>query len=340
MTLIAATPKGVSLNMWVYVGVFGVYQWAIFIILLVLIVMGLTVNHALSDDQSGREFGTKRGSSKNYQLNSASSALAMVCLFTIQMGSHTNSKKLAPRLLTLTMSTLTLLFFVFYTGDITAEMTSGPSDIPIRTFEDVLHHNYKVISYSPYFGNILASSKPGSAKLEVYNYHFEMKKDGDEAMNAVIQDSESKTLFYSYPSYLMPVTPSEKMLTDQLFALKMDDYVYGFTGLGLPKDSEFLQIFNHYILKAMEGGEFKRLFRSYYIDLFTKENFEMPEPQPLGSNNVMFCYICLGFAICLSLIKVILEFMIKKMSKDQIPAKTNDRGDRARAATIIEEIIE
>jgi len=47
-----------------------------------------------------------------------------------------------------------------------------------------------------------------------------------------------------------------------------------------------------------------------------------------------------GKGICLSLIKVILEFMIKKISKDQIPAKSNERGERARVATIIEEIIE
>ena len=103
-------------------------------------------------------------------------------------------------------------------------------------------------------------------------------------------------------------------------------------------DSEFLQIFNHYILKALEGGEFKRLYRNYHMDLFTKENFEMIEAQPLGLNNVMFCFTCLGFGMCLSLIKVMMEFIIKKISKEQILAKTNERGE-ARMAIIREEII-
>ena len=116
--------------------------------------------------QTGGEFGTKRGSDRNYKLNSASSAFSMVCLFALQMGSHTNSKKLAPRLLTLTMSILTLLIFAMYTTDITTDMTSGPSDIPIRNFEDVIYHNYKVITNTPYYEDILASSKPGSAMLE------------------------------------------------------------------------------------------------------------------------------------------------------------------------------
>ena len=340
ITLIAAIPKGVSPNMWVYVEVFGFHQWMIFIALLVLMVLGLSVFHALGDDQSGREFGTKRGSDKNYQLNSVSSALSMVCLYTIQMGSHTNSKKLATRLLTFTMSILTLLFFAFYTTDITAEMTSGPSNIPIRTFEDVLHHNYKVIASSPYFANILANSKPGSAKFEVYNNHFEMNSDLDESINAIIQDSNSKMLLYTEPSALIPTTPAEKMLTDQLFALKMDNPIVGLTCLALQNDSEFLQIFNHYILKALEGGEFKRLYRNYHMDLYTKENFEMIEAQPLGINNVMFCFICLGFGIGLSLIQVMMELMGQKISKKQIIAKANGRGGGAKMSTIGEERIQ
>ena len=203
-------------------------------------------------------------------------------------------------------------------------MTSGPSDIPISTFEDVLHHKYEVVSASPFYEGILASSKSGSAKLEVYNNHFELKKDWYEAMNAVIQDSDSKTLYYANPSTLMPETAAEKVLTDKVFAIKMDDSVYGLGGLALQKDSEFLQIFNHYILKALEGGDFKRLYRNYFIDLYTNENFEMIEAQPLGLHNVMFCFTCIGFGICLSIIKAMMEFMIKRISKEHIPATTNE----------------
>ena len=284
ITLIAAVPEGVSPNMWVYVRVFGVNQWMIFIILLVLMVMGFSIINAISEDLSGREFGTKKGSNRNYKLKSSSSALSMVCLYTIQMGSHTNSQKLAPRLLTFTMSILTLLVFAFYTTDITAEMTSGPADIPITTFEDVLHHKYKVVAHTSYDERFLARSKPGSAKLEVYKNHFEKKKNRYECINAVIQDLDAKTLFYAPPSILISHTQSYKMLTEKVFPLKMDDSVNSFVGLALQKDSEFLQVFNHYILKALEVGELKRLYRNYHKDLFIKENFEMTEPQPLGSH--------------------------------------------------------
>ena len=323
ITLIAAIPKGVSPNMWVYLEVFGFNQWMLFIAFLAFMAMGLVVIFSWSDEKLRGEFGIKRGSNKSYQLNSASSALAMVFLYTIQMGSHTNSKKLSPRLFTITMSILTLIFFLFYTSDITAEMTSGPPNIPIRTFDEVVLHNYKVITHSSYYKNILARSKPGTAKLEVYNNHFEMKKDWTEAMKAVTQDSESRTLFYGTSLALVPTptpTPSQKMLTDGAFGLKMDDPVYAIGGLGLQKDSEFLQIFNHYILKALEGGDFKRLYRRNFIDLYTKEKFEMMEAQSLGLNNVLFCFTSLGLGICVSHIIVMLEFMITKIFKEKISA--------------------
>ena len=130
---------------------------------------------------------------------------------------------------------------------------------------------------------------------------------------------------------------NDKLLKDQLFALKMDDSVYSTAGLALQLDSEFRQIFNHYILKAFETGEFMRVYRYYHLDLFTKENFEMPEPQPLGFNNVMFCFMLLGFAICISLIMVMMEVITKKILKEQRVMK--EKGERERTATMIEEQI-
>ena len=45
-----------------------------------------------------------------------------------------------------------------------------------------------------------------------------------------------------------------------------------------------------------------------------EENFEMMEPQPLGLNNVMFCFISLGIGICVSIINVMIELIIRKTS--------------------------
>ena len=251
------------------------------------------------------------------------SALTMAFLYTLQMGSHLNSQTMAPKLLTLSMSILTLIFFVFYAGDITAEMTSGPPGIPIKTFEDVIYHEYRVVVLSPYYEKFLANSEPSSAKNEVFKSRYKLLKSqgemvaADRVLHAVVNDPHGKTLLYGNPAALIPSDskPHRNILKNQMFALKMDDSVYTIATLALQKDSEFLQIFNYYILKAFEGGHFKRLYRKYHMDLFIKENFAMAEPMPLGSRNVMFCFISIGFGICLSLIFVMVEFSNYKIIK-------------------------
>ena len=164
ITLIAAIPKGAAPNMWVYVRVFGIYQWMIFLILLTCLGVALSLLNVFSKDEMERELRTERGVSKFNQLKTLASSFALVYLYAIQMGDHTSSRQTALRLLTITASMLTFLMFVYYTGDITSEMTSGPAEIPIRTFEDVIHHKYKVIAISDYDRRVLQAAKPGTAK--------------------------------------------------------------------------------------------------------------------------------------------------------------------------------
>ena len=127
ITLIAAMPKGAAPNMWVYVRVFGIYQWMIFLMLLNCLGIALSLLNVFSKDEMGRAFGTKRGDSKVYQLKSPYSSFALVYLYAIQMGDHTSSRQTASRLLTITTSMLTFLMFVYYTTEITSEMTSESS---------------------------------------------------------------------------------------------------------------------------------------------------------------------------------------------------------------------
>ena len=227
---------------------------------------------------------------------------------------------------------LTFLFFTYYTTDITSEMTSGAPDIPIRTFEDVVHYGYRVVTYSPYYERILKSAKPGSAMNYVYNNHFKMNQGfRGEISEEVVGDP--KALFYG-PKAVRRNSRFNLRLFRQTFPLNMDDAVYQSNTLGLQKDSEFLQLFNHYIMKAYETGFFKRLFRKYYINLFIKENYEMVEPLPLGFNNVMFLFICLATGVCLSIIMVLLELTlitVKKLPKHRKwAASTRIREERER----------
>ena len=89
----------------------------------------------------------------------------MFCQNTIQLGDHpaTSGSQITARLLTLTASLLTLLMFVYYTTDITSKMTVGESEVQIKNFEDVLSHQYKVVTDSNFHVDLLAGAEPGSA---------------------------------------------------------------------------------------------------------------------------------------------------------------------------------
>ena len=106
----------------------------------------------------------------------------------------------------------------------------------------------------------------------------------------------------------------------------MDDAQIARAGFAFQKDSEFMAIFNHYILKGLETVLIKRLEHILYNAFYIQENYEMVEPQPLGFNNVMFCFICLAIGICLSIIKVIMELITSKIYTKKVGAKTNQRG--------------
>ena len=63
----------------------------------------------------------------------------------------------------------TFLLFAMYTCDLTARMTTGPKELPIRSFEDILRSDYRVFTVEGGATvETLANSKPGTAMHKVY----------------------------------------------------------------------------------------------------------------------------------------------------------------------------
>ena len=301
ITLISEIPKGTAINIWVYLKVFGVIQWSIFFTMLIVCVIMIIFSKTL-----------RREEIEQSKLRIAFEAIETTYLFTIQLGDHVNTRSLGTRLLLLTTSILTLLMFVYYTTDITAEMTSGSPKIPIRTFEDVIYHDYKVIVPNVYYKSILAASKPGSAKHEVYKKYIEgATEQGMEKIGA-----EPKILMYASATSIVPSYHLQEVNTlyDQLVALKMDDSAHVISTFGLQKDSEFLDLLNYYLLKEIEHGIVYRLKRNYYKPLYIKEQFGMSEPQPLGYGNVIFTFACLGIGMSTSLGIAMVELIVMKFN--------------------------
>ena len=290
VTLIAGNSQGRAMNMWAYIGVFGVAQWCIYAAMLISFV-------AIDSVFRNNDLTTSYSSCKS----SEHSATMTAFLFAIQQGEN-DAKSLGNRMLILSLSILTLFMFVCYTTNITADMTSGPPEIPIRNFEDVISNGYKVFSTSSYISSFLADAPPGSAKYKVHKMHFEQLPWGTKTASKLI--SEPKTLWYTVTTNSLPQQDddwNEKSAYDELTLLKTDDESHAYAALALQKDSEFLDLFNYYILKEYEHGILKRLFRTNYGGLFTREQFSINEPQALGFENVLFTFSCLAVGVIASL---------------------------------------
>ena len=310
--LIARVPEGTALNMWAYISVFGVPQWSIFLATLTLLAIGLSVINSISKDETITSFGVKRGAKSKYILSSLLSNISLVYLYTLQMGSHTSSQQAATRIITITMSFLTLLIFVYYTTEITAEMTSGPPEMSLRNFDDVIQKGYTVVTASAYYNKIFAQADPGSAKYRIY------KRDLEPVKYLINEDvfkkitTEEKVLLFTSESTInyKAAEPYRK----ELVVLKIHDGKSN-GGLALTKDSEFLALFNYYILKAFETGVMAKLHQDHHSALFTNQHFGMPEPQPLTTKNAMFLFILIGFGVCISIMVALMENMHKKCFK-------------------------
>ena len=130
-------------------------------------------------------------------------------------------------------------------------MTSGPPEVPIRSFQDVIEHGYKVVVRSNYYKSLMANAKSDTAKHSVFKKYLENQDNSHwkEAMIQVI--SEPKTLLYSSElSALIPTDPAYKYLTDQVVVLRVDASDSIIVGFGLQKDYEFTAMLNHYLLKG------------------------------------------------------------------------------------------
>ena len=125
--------------------------------------------------------------------------------------------------------------------------------------------------------------------------------------------NDPKALFYC--ADVCAVSTNHNAIREgDIIALKMDDHHYTFGGFGLRKDSEYLSVFNHYLLKGKESGVFHRLDKMVWnADLIPPIKIGLLEPGALGINNLMFPFSCLGGAMIISLIVLIVEKIIKKM---------------------------
>lgn len=319
-TLLAGVPKTNSLDPWAYINVFRLAQWLVLFLFLTLMSL-MTPLYGVALGGSNHGFSTIESFENTY-------------LFLLQQGNHPGGRLRAQAFLSLTTSMLTLLFFIYYSNDITAKMTAGSPPHPVKNFQDVLDFGYKIILVGTLEEFLLRSAKNGSAKRTVYETYFgedgKQIKEWEHAMqsgnitwinkialpfwynltaqnldwaaNQVIHDS--KTLWYCQRN-----CATEKIEQGTVIDLRMDDMTYTYGGFMLRGDSEYLSLISHYVRKAFETGIYHRIHLTYSSK--TPMKIGLTEPGAVKIENVMGPFNVLGTFIIISVGIALIEKMVK-----------------------------
>ena len=192
-TLAAPMSSKHATNFWVYVDIFPASTWAMCGLMIAVIASGFTIIHA-SGINSLRE--TNKSSGRVDIFNAMGlSALGS----TVQLPYEVCVRHLPSKILFFFAGIGTYVLFAHYSANLTAQMTSGPKQSAVKSFDDAWNGDYKVVvQESTSMHMFLEHSSPGTAMHQVY---FEtMKNDPDsfvtnlsEALDAVYYDDKTLT---------------------------------------------------------------------------------------------------------------------------------------------------
>ena len=113
----------------------------------------------------------------------------------------------------------------------------------------------------------------------------------DDVWHSSMKDAELSVM--SDPNTYCYAHDAWAYSSPDLKALKMVDMTPVSQGFGLQKNSEFLDLFKHQMIKLAEVGILNRM-KSKWPDTSRNEEFEMAQPAALGFNNVLFPFTLLA----------------------------------------------
>ena len=213
----------------------------------------------------------------------------------LQLGSSSHFRNMSERMAYLSISMLSIMIFVSYTGDLTAFMTVGTTENEIKSFEVSIPCTYILFQLNNlcYVKNQdVLNMGMSVATLRGTNHQaFLFDTSGNEAKDKVtkvlvdtLPELEEAVFFKGMATYYSLLTIEEKYP----YVIAITDFENSLTmhyGIGLQKDSELFGLFNYNIIKMKQGGQYLNCFLKLNIsDLFgfTYHRDASSSPSPLG----------------------------------------------------------
>ena len=273
ITLLSSKSQTPRLNAWVYVNVFPVAAWVSGFAILIVAALCFSVSCHETITQS----------------------ITLMGRLFLQIGYELPIKGYASRGLLMTAALCLNMIFMYYTSDLTANMTASPKEPDVKSFDDVEQLGYKV--YGPPEGrltaNVLKNAPEESAMKRIYQNKYIIVEDLQQDMEGLAKkmiDGEIQPGFiWTFPRNNMK----------NLIALDVLEAVDTPKTLAFNKDSELFALFNHEVLKMIESGITTKIVSSNTGN--PKEVYGISDAIVIGYENLLFpfAWLALGSIIAL-----------------------------------------
>ena len=272
ITLFGSKSSTPRLNMWVYVNVFPLSAWVSGFALLLLAIFCFSISCKETITQSATLMGR---------------------LF-LQIGYELPIQGIASRALLMTAALFMNMVFIFYTSDLTANMTASPKELDIKSFEDVERLGYQVIG--PRAGALpsaLMRDAPKTSPMwRIYNNKYSSTRELTDISKKGAYGEMTNTLIWS--SYkdnvknLVQLDIIEAVITPKTFAFN--------------KDSELTALFNHQILTLIESGVIYKAMSG--MSRGPDDVYGISDAVVIGFENLLFpfAWVALGSILAMPII--------------------------------------
>ena len=275
ISLMSAKSTAPKLDIWAYMTIFPISAWVIGFPL--ILVAGLCFS--LSSQEP------------------IPKGLTLTGRLLLQMGYDVQTKGIASKSILLIAAVSLNLIFIYFCSDLTSKMTSEPSTLNIRSFQDIERKGFRLITRKGSSNRLLRTAPQGTAMRRMYDDGNYLAIDEEEMMSFVMNNPKTVVLgFESGWPNLVVLDITENLATAKSLAFK--------------KDSELTKIFNNNLLKMQEFGLINRIKKKWYGD--HNQVFEMSEPLILTFDNLFFPFGCLALGILFTILITAAEIIVKK----------------------------
>ena len=228
ITLLSSRSQTPRLNVWVYVNVFPVAAWLSGFAILIVLALCFSVSCQETITQS----------------------ITLMGRLFLQIGYELPIRGYASRGLLMAAALYLNIIFMYYTSDLTANMTASPEELVVRSFDDVERLGYNV--YGPPEGRLAANVMRNAPEQSAMKRIYQNKYIIEEYLQQDMEGIAKKMIDGEIQPGFMWTFPRNNM--KNLVASDILEAVDTPKTLAFNKDSELFSLFDHEVLKMIESG--------------------------------------------------------------------------------------